>query len=425
MPRFDVLVIGAGPAGIASACAASESGCRVAVIDDNPAPGGQIWRAASRYIPGKEAAHWLGRFSAARIDLLSQTRAIDHPSDKTVLAESREGCREMRYHRLILAAGARERFLPFPGWTLPNVMGAGGLQALVKTGLPVRGKRIVLAGSGPLLVAAGAFLQEHGAQVPFIAEQTPWRRLARFGLAVARSPGKLLQAISFKWKLRGTRFLSGAWPVSADGRGRLEAVAFRSGAGTWTERCDYLGCGFGLVPNIELPRLLGCALQRGFVAVDEWQATSIPDIYAAGELTGIAGMDSALVEGEIAGYHAADRPEEARKRLRRRELQRRFGHVLDTAFALRNELKMLATPETVVCRCEDAKLNRIREHGTWRSASLQTRCGMGACQGRICGPAVEFLLGLTRESVRPPVFPARLDRLIKSAAPASTPHSVD
>src|SRR5712692_5001709 len=185
---FDVLVVGAGPAGIAAACAAAECGRCVGVVDDNPAAGGQIWRGATS---SRLARRWLERFRHAPIEFLTETRAIDAPSPGVLAAESASGPLELRYDKLILATGARERFLPFPGWTLPNVMGAGGLQALVKSGLPIARKRVLVAGSGPLLLAVAAYLRQHGAEVVMICEQASWSSLTRFGLALLSQPKKV------------------------------------------------------------------------------------------------------------------------------------------------------------------------------------------------------------------------------------------
>lgn len=316
--RFNVLVVGAGPAGIAAACAAGESGRRVGVVDDNPAPGGQIWRGPSR---DREGADWLERFRKARVELLSETRVIDGPAPGVLHAESADAAFDLGYDKLILATGARERFLPFPGWTLPNVMGAGGLQALVKGGLLIEGKRVVVAGTGPLLLAVAAYFSKRGAIVPLIAEQAPWSRLARFGFALA--PAKLTQAAELKWRLRGVRYLAGCWPVSSDGDGKIESMVLRCGEKTWRERCDYLACGFGLVPNTELAALLGCALRNGFVVVNEWQETSVTGVYCAGEPAGIGGVDLALIEGQIAGYAAAGHPEQTQTAFGARRSERR------------------------------------------------------------------------------------------------------
>src|SRR5215469_16216786 len=180
--QFDVLVVGAGPAGIAAAATAAEYGARVGLIDDNPTPGGQIWRGESANGAG-EPARWLTKLHHQNIQLLSGTRVFDHPAAHVLHGETADGFLELSYQKLILATGARERFLPFPGWTLPNVMGAGGLQALVKSGLPMEGKRVVLAGTGPLLLAVAAYLSDHGAKLLCVCEQASTSTLAKFVLS--------------------------------------------------------------------------------------------------------------------------------------------------------------------------------------------------------------------------------------------------
>ncbi|HET9713501.1 MAG TPA: FAD-dependent oxidoreductase, partial [Pyrinomonadaceae bacterium] len=164
----DVLVVGAGPAGMAAAYRAAQSRARVAVVDDNPAAGGQIWRGEQAKPASREAQAWFERIRSVEIQFINGARVFQQPRPGTLLAETPEGVRELSYTNLVLATGARERFLPFPGWTLPNVMGAGGLQALVKTGLPIEGKRVVVAGSGPLLLAVAAYLRGRGAEVLLI-----------------------------------------------------------------------------------------------------------------------------------------------------------------------------------------------------------------------------------------------------------------
>lgn len=385
--NYDVVVIGAGPAGLA---AARRAGGAVAIVDDNPAPGGQIWRGRSPSVPAGK--------------LLCGARVVAAPEAGRLTLETYDAEIDVGYRSLILATGARERFLPFPGWTLPHVVGAGGLQALAKSGLPVEGKRIVIAGSGPLLLAVAKYMREHGAKVALVAEQAKQSAVLRFGAGLARYPGKLLEAIPMRLAVR---YLTGCWPVSA----QAGSVTLRRGGRTWTESCDYLACGFGLIPNAELASLLGCRMSGSGVAVDEFQETSVPGVYAAGEVTGIGGLDLSLVEGEIAGYAAAGRQAEARRLFGARKSHRRFAEALERAFRLRAELRELATEDTLVCRCEDVPLGRVREFHGWREAKLQTRCGMGPCQGRVCGGAVEFLLGWRAESVRPPVFPARIGSL--------------
>ena len=312
----DVIVVGAGPAGLAAACRAAECGATVALLDDNPRPGGQIWRAGA-HPPKGNAARWLRLAGERNVGWIAGARVFAAPAPGRIALERSNGDLELGYRTLVLATGARERFLPFPGWTLPNVMGAGGLQALAKSGFPVKGKRVVVAGTGPLLLAVARYLRGHGANVRLVAEQTDPSTLYRFARGLARRPATLAQAVFLRAALLGVPYLAGCWPVAAQGRGKLESVTLRRGGKTWSEPCDYLACGFGLVPNIELAALLGCRMGEAGVEVDEYQQTSVAGVYCAGEATGIGGLDLSLAEGEIAGYAAAGRPEARQKALPR------------------------------------------------------------------------------------------------------------
>lgn len=417
---FDIIVVGAGPAGIAAACCASESGARVGLLDNNPGIGGQIWRGEGQHPTNVGVREWLSRIAAGRIELLAATEVIGHAGPGRLIAQSTaaqsdDTVRELAYRRLILCTGARELFLPFPGWTLPNVMGAGALQALVKSGLSVAGKKIVVAGSGPLLLAVAAYLREHGADVRLIAEQSPRRRLARFAVSLAFDRAKLAQAFAIRRQLSGIPYKTSCWPVRAVGDEKLEAVSLHSGASTWQQPCDYLACGFHLVPNTELAALLGCELRRGFVRVDQFQRTPVAGVLAAGELTSIGGVEASLVEGQIAGYSAAGRTDRAAALLPQKRRVDRFAALLRRAFALREDLRSLCDPETLVCRCEDVRLGRIRNHSSWRASKLHTRCGMGPCQGRICAPITEFLFGWKMDSIRPPIFAVPVQGLAVAA----------
>ena len=185
------------------------------------------------------------------------------------------------------------------------------------------------------------------------------------------------------------------------------------GNGTRTVACEYLACGFGLVPNLELPALFGCTVADGATCVDEWQRTSRDGVYCAGEATGVGGLESALVEGQIVGFAATGRPDKARALFAQRTRAQRFAAALARGFALRDELKTLAEADTVVCRCEDVPYRAVAQHASWRSAKLHTRCGMGPCQGRVCGAATAFLLGWTQDAVRPPVTAAALGSFVQ------------
>jgi NADPH-dependent 2,4-dienoyl-CoA reductase/sulfur reductase-like enzyme len=417
MTRTEVLVVGAGPAGIAAAAAAAEHGRQVIVLDDNAGPGGQIWREGiaidERDVTKQRAFERVAR-SGAKV--LGNHRVFN--ADATgALQAIREGAHgatalHFQYKQLILATGARERFLPFPGWTLPGVFGAGGLQALAKGGFPVAGKRVVVAGTGPLLLAVAAHLKAYGATIVAIAEQASLAQLAPFAASLWSHPAKIRQGLQYRAALGSTPYRTGCWPVAAlpdEHRMSLRAVKLTNGKRTWEEPCDLLACGFHLVPNTELAALLGCAFHGSLVQVDAQYRTSHPHIFCVGEPTGIAGLEAALLQGEIAGLACAGRPTTDVER--RAKIERAFVSRLEKAFALRPELRSLATPETIVCRCEDVTLGALRNHTGWTDAKLQTRCGMGPCQGRICGPAVETLLGWKPVSIRTPIFPVPLDAL--------------
>lgn len=420
-----VVVVGAGPGGLAAAAVAAEHGCQVTLFDDNPAPGGQIWRGfdsatARAYPHGREFIAWMRRFAASSAIFSPQSSIVDSLAPNILRVEC-DGSQSMdiEFDRLILATGARERFLPFPGWTLPGVAGAGGLQALVKGGLPIAGKRVVVAGSGPLLLAVAAALNRAGAKIEGIFEQAPWSRLARFGLALAAHPGKLIEGARYRWQTLRSSYKTGWWIQRAIGGDRIEAVDATSGTRTTSIECDYLACGFHLVPNLELAQLLGCRIDAGYVAVNAVQETSIRNVYCVGEATGIGGLDKAIVEGQIAALAAAGRLVEAARLLPLRQKLQRFAMELDRAFAPRAELRQLATPETIVCRCEDVIRAELEACDSGRAARLHTRCGMGPCQARICGPATEFLFGWSAASARPPLYPVRVSTLAGMGAAAA------
>ena len=423
IPRqsYDVIVVGAGPAGMAAAVRASESGASVALVDDNPDIGGQIWRNERTHPTNPVAATWFRRLEAVAFDAWTGTRVVGLGGPQSLLAERGGKLVGLSYSALILATGARELFLPFPGWTLPGVLGAGGLQAMVKSGLPIKGKRVVVAGSGPLLLAVASALRKHGAIIPAIVEQAPWHKLARFGLGLWSELAKVRQAAELKASLIGVPYRAGWWPVEAAGdEDSIQSVTITNGRQTRTETCDFLACGFGLIPNLELPALLGCNHTTDAVTVDHLGQTSVPGVFAVGELTGIGGLEPALLEGEIAGYVAAGQEGHATRLLPARDRSRRFARNLEAAFAPRPELRNLAQADTIVCRCEDVTAGAIAARSSWVDAKLQTRCGMGPCQGRICGGATHFLYGWSNASIRPPIFPVNVANLAAASIPADS-----
>ena len=403
----DVSVVGAGPAGIAAACGAAEAGRHVVLIDENVAPGGQIWR--HRRAPPAAARAWLARLEAARPSVTRlRSATVFDVTDRTLHVDQAGRALQVEAETCILATGARERFLPFPGWTLPGVMGIGAAQALVKSGASFGGRRALVAGSGPLLLPVAAALADDGAHVALVAEQAPFRAVSRFGLGLWRTPAKVRDAVRYRLRLGRAPYRTGTWVVEALGDTAVEGAVLADGRRTWRERCDVLCCAYGLVPNTELAQLLGCELAAGAVRVDEWQATSRAGVLAAGEPTGVAGLEQALVTGQIAGLVASGRREAARALFGARSAGQAFVARLERAFTLRAELRALPRADTLVCRCEDVAYGRIEADWPRRVTKLRTRAGMGACQGRVCGPALEWLLGASPDSVRPPLVPVAI-----------------
>ncbi|MBW8809409.1 MAG: FAD-dependent oxidoreductase [Lysobacter sp.] len=434
--RCDVLVTGAGPAGLAAACAAASHGAKVVLVDMQPRAGGQVWRQDLRK-PAVATARAAFAEVSARPDIrcLQQAQVVAARPGH-VLIEHAGTAMELRYRALVLATGARELLLPFPGWTLPGVTGAGALQALVKQGWPIAGKRVLVAGSGPLLLAAAATLQAHGAQVLAICEQAPAAQLRGFATQLWRWPSKLIQAVGLRARLAGVPYRSGTWVRSVSGDQRVSEVEIESARGIERIACEYVAVGYGLVANTELAQQLGCELttqdRHPHVRVDTRLMTSVTDVYAAGEACGIGGVDTARVEGAMAGCFAAGADKQAEALRARRDHARAFAELLPRHFALRKQVHLAATPQTVVCRCEDVSLSQLQGQVDWRAAKLATRCGMGSCQGRICGAALAELRvfdsalavsnapnpnpvpptpAATAQGARPPVFPTRLASL--------------
>jgi thioredoxin reductase len=420
----DVVVVGAGPAGMAAATRAAEARRRVVVLDEAPNVGGQIWRHRSRSTLGSDARRVIDRLSRTSADVRRGVAVVDVATGGddsfTVVAERhRGGVEVVRTPALVVATGARERFLPFPGWTLPGVMGLGGAQALLKQGATFRGKHVVIAGTGPLILPVAASLTDAGARVMIVAEQAPFQAVRDFALSLLAQPETLLQAAMYRLAFLRTPYAMGTWVTSAAGTDRLTAVTLTNGRTTWSLPCDILCTGYGLVPNVEMARLIGCATSVGTVVVDTRQATSVPGVFAAGEVTGIGGVALAVVEGEIAGAAAARVTRVDPSLVRRRDALRGVARRMERTFAVRAEIRTLAQADTIVCRCEDVAHAAVASLGDARQAKLYARAGMGACQGRVCGPALEMLFGWQPGRVRSPLEPARLSTLA-SAIPAST-----
>ncbi|MFF6947402.1 FAD-dependent oxidoreductase [Streptomyces iakyrus] len=422
----DLAVIGAGPAGLAAALAASARGVRVTLLDAATQPGGQFYRqpAAQLGAGRPEALHHGWRTWERLRDGLaaSAVRVLtDHhvwcvertPAGFTVhalLGPEQEEPVEVHARAVLLATGGYEQVLPFPGWTLPGVVTAGGAQAMLKGGLVVPGRRAVVAGAGPLLLPVATGLAAAGVEVAALVESTDPKRLARHAPTLA---GKLPEAAGYAAGLLRHRVpvLTRHTVVRAHGEDRLTGVTVaaldadghvRPGTARHLP-CDTLAAGHGMLPHTDLAESLGCRLDGLSVAVDTEQRTDVPGVWAAGEATGIGGAALSLAEGHIAGCSAAAHlhgtaPGPAPAALRARTALQRSAAALDSAYAPPAHWPEQITDDTVVCRCEEVTAGSVREAlalgaGDERTVKLLTRAGMGWCQGRMCSTAIAGLAG--------------------------------
>ena len=407
MISASVLIVGAGPAGLAAAAAAAQHAKSILIIDENCEAGGQIWRRDVKKHHPQAWNIYSGLLNQSHIQFLFGTRIIAVVDKNSLLVETPDGAKRVDWEKLILCSGARELLLPFPGWTLPGVTGAGGLQALIKSGADLKGKRVVIAGTGPLLLSVAASVKQARGEVVVIAECRSFIDLLKFTLALfATHRKKFWQAIGLMWKIKPWHYRHSAKVTEAHGEQELQSVTL-SHSGRHTQiACDLIACGYGLRANLELAELLQCQIQNGAVVVDHVQSTSRTDVWAAGEITGIGGVDKSLIEGRIAGYSAVSISIDEADNVQRKQAVA-FAALLQLAFPIDASLRALCKPDTLVCRCEDVTAKELENFSDCRTAKLMTRVGMGACQGRICGAACQFLYGWETPDARQPVFPAK------------------
>jgi NADPH-dependent 2,4-dienoyl-CoA reductase/sulfur reductase-like enzyme len=457
---YDLAVIGAGPAGMAAATTAAAHGLSVLVVDENAGPGGQIHRAiTSTPLEGRAvlgAEYWAGLapardFLASAVDyargakLFSLLPASDEPGGPAEIelgVSLGEAAQTLQAKEVIVATGALERPFPIQGWTLPGVLTAGAAQTALKAHGMVPDGRVVLAGTGPLLLLIAAQIQAAGGQIDTILDTTPagsWRAALAHAPGFLRSP-YLAKGLRLLLRGRGARVIRGVTTLRAEGEGRVASVAYECGGKGGRIDCDMLLLHQGVVPNTAITNAIGCAhdwdaAQLCWVPrLDAWRRSSVPGVSVAGDGGGIAGAEAAAESGKLAALGAASRlgklPEAERDRLAapvRAALARWTAAraFLDALYRPADSFRIPADDGTIVCRCEEVTVGQIRAavaRGVTGPNQLKvfTRCGMGPCQGRLCNLTVTELVaslrGITPEQAgtyraRPPFKPVTLGEL--------------
>ncbi|WP_410641142.1 NAD(P)/FAD-dependent oxidoreductase [Amycolatopsis sp. lyj-346] len=417
-----VVIVGAGPAGLAAAGHALAAGAEVTVLDQADGPGGQYHRGASdRFEALLNRCTWWPESTVWALEG-KRVHVLRGPADGTNRRR-----RTLEPDALVLATGAHDRVLPFPGWQLPGVFTAGAAQALAKGERVAAGRRVLVAGAGPFLLPVAESLLNVGAEVAAVLEANPARTVLKgWSWRAAAHVGKMNELVRYAGTLARHRvpYRMGRAVVEARGDDRIrEAVTARVRA-DWsvvpgTERTyevDALCVAHGFVPQPELAVAAGCALDGGYVRVGDDQATSVTGVFAAGEITGIGGSVAAAAEGAVAGWAAAGKPP-SRALTKNRDHARAFARLLAAAHPIGAAWPGWLREDTVVCRCEETTYGDLKAATADPAApgphalKLGTRAGLGPCQGRMCGPAVADLCGGTERHHRPIAQPIRLGEL--------------
>ncbi len=427
---YDVAIVGAGAAGLAAAIECARAGLATVVFDELPAPGGQIYRAitttpfADRRVLGPD--YWRGETLAREFEHAN----LAYAPRATVWAVTRSGggfeigvsgdgaARLITAWQVILATGALERPFPIPGWTLPGVLTAGAAQILLKTSGLVSEGRVVLAGTGPLLYLVAAQLARVGSKIDCLLDTTPRGRVreaSAHAFEFAMSPYFLKGLTILRDARAAARIVRHVERIEALGDGRLERVRYVADGGTEERPADLLLLHQGVVPNINLSNAIGCEhrwddAQLAFVpVVDQWGASSVPGVTIAGDGAGIAGARAAEARGRLAGLavaHALGKLDEAardraavsvRAELARNTRGRAF---VDALFRPADAFRV-PSGDTIVCRCEEVTAQQVLDTvalGCTGPNQMKSflRCGMGPCQGRLCGLTVTELIARAR-----------------------------
>ncbi|WP_199084884.1 NAD(P)/FAD-dependent oxidoreductase [Bosea sp. ASV33] len=449
---LDLIVLGAGPAGAAAALKARALGLSVALIDEAPEPGGQVYRAPSAGLVGAPAEadrvkgdELRARLKASGASLHLNQRVWSLTAGFSVIAIGPDGPLTLEAPNLIVAPGAVERPIPVSGWTLPGVIGLAGATVLLKSHGVLPGRRVVVAGSGPLLLLVASKIVAAGGEVAAVVDAAP--RASWFGRLGAMAARPDLMAKGGRWLLQLLKarvpLHSGAAIRAIHGRDGVASVEIGPVDAHWRPtpgparaiEADAVCLGFGLLPSTEITRLLG-ARHRYEPELGGWLPevgasleTSVPGLFVAGDGGGVRGADAAPLSGELAAIgvarrlgHSGDLEQQAIAVTARWRRSARFGAAMSALAMPPPGAVAMIGAQTTVCRCEGltrATLDTAIAAGAWTLADLKaaTRCGMGPCGGRVCGEAAAMLIeaatGLSREAIgqpsaRPPLRPVPL-----------------
>ena len=462
----ELLVIGAGAGGLTAAAVAAEAGVEVVLVDERPTPGGQYFKQplaplAEAFDDPQFAAgrRLIARVRAAGVTVMPGT-VWSASLPLAILVQDGQGTRAVRPGQLIVATGAFERALPVPGWTLPGVATTGAAQTLLRSYRVLPGRRVVVAGNGPLNLQVACELHRAGAEVVAVAELAGRPGPAKLG-ALCRmalnAPKLVAQGAAYLRDLRraGIPLLHGHVLAAVENEGgsllaRLRPVA---GGSVRAFAADAVTMGYGFLPANDVLRLLGCRHiydpTRGHLVTvrDGDGRTTVPEVFGVGDGCGLGGAGAAEAEGVLAGLAVAEAlgrsPSHDRTRARADlARQRRFQKALWQLFQAPLTGVALADATTVICRCEEVTLGEIEPAladggAVLGSIKRGTRAGMGRCQGRYCGPLLAGLvearcgqpLGeLAFFAPRPPIRPVPLDAIAaigelgaKEAEPCRSP----
>ncbi|GGF26722.1 FAD/NAD(P)-binding oxidoreductase [Aliidongia dinghuensis] len=419
----ELVVIGAGPAGVRAAATLAKAGRRVVLIDENLRIGGQIYRQPP---PGAERpAEALYGFEAAKAVAIHQ--ALDGLGDRidyrpeTLVWNVRgrvldltgpRGAERLEFDRLVLATGATDRSIPFPGWTLPGVFSLGGAQIALKAQGCAIGRRVVFAGTGPLLPLVAYQYAKAGATVAAVLDTSSFANKLKAAPGLLNLPKVFAKGLYYlaELKRRGVPVIDGVEGFAVEGAARPEAITWRRGGETRRIACDAVGAGFGLRSETQLADLLGCAfafddLTRQWLPVKDADGrASERHIYLAGDGAGIAGADAAELAGErvaltmLGDLGAA--VDGGRVAVLDRGLARiqRFRRAIEAAFPFPHHFHAAIPDDLTICRCEGVSAGDLRRNVEVREAremnrlKAYSRLGMGRCQGRMCASAGAELL---------------------------------